>query len=1793
MKKVSRLGILIASLSMATGVITFSSSKLNAKNNHDDLNGAEYIGEVSNETGPVFYPASYSTDITQEPNYSTQNSKTFSLMNFSLAPDRYRGDSVKVAVIDSGINYEHEDFGDIEPESGTIDSTSGSWVYYKYGLGYQSKLNDTLGHGTNVASVIASQINNLGCAGISPNVDLYVFKVTNSSNGYEWTAINSALQYCIDNHVDVVNMSFQAYEHAVSYGSSSMGASTNCSTVLTTKLNNCYNAGITLVGAAGNYNTNEPSYPASNNHVISVGSLADGSITQKAGFSNTYGIDLVAPGYVQVADKGSSNAYKGTSGTSFSAPIVTAAIALYKQKYPNATPSEIESALYDSCDEISGNPSWAGHGRLNVDRFLGLDENSPQSISITSPSDDTLELQVGETYQLQYSVEPNAFNGAIEFASSNSSAASVSNSGLITAVHEGKSTITINPVGFYNISDQLEVTVKAAQTTPVEITVDLSKGVRDGTPASILWTIDDIATIKQEQGGGSNQVADYISAPRFYQNHVVTFTPLSGKTITKLQITCSSASYATALKNSSWSRGEAEASSSVVTWTGSESDPFTVTLGAQTRVSSIKITYTTGGSSVIKTLSSISLSGQKTEFSVGETWSFGGTVTANYSDNSHADVTNNVTFSGNSTSTTGTKTVTVSYTESDVTKTATYDITVSAQTVTTYTVTYNGNGNTSGSVPTDSTSYNSGASVTIKGNTGNLAKTNYTFEGWNTKSDGTGTSYTSGSTFTITKNTTLYAIWESSSGGGDGGSEYQYYSGNYYNSITNSQISTGGTTLITALKDLIQPTTAFGYSNIWTFNENYDKYPSNYDGTDPLTGNTYPTTNNTQKRGKMWDMYSDQTWTGSSQRAGSYNTIGDAYNREHSMPKSWFGGSDSNQPGTDPNHLFNTDGQVNNYRSNYAFGEVVSNITFNGYTFSGKKATGFGILGKNSSGDTVFEPDDAYKGDFARAQMYMATAYYDWNLTQDSNGAKCFSHSDGVSTMKSYYINLLTKWSAEDPVSQKEIDRNNAVYNNSSQKNRNPFIDHPTWANKIWGGTPYTWNGKTSGDETINVDEVSLDKNSLELNVGASATLTATISPNNATNKNVTWESSDSSVATVANGKVTGVKGGTATITVKTEDGEKTATCNVTVKSSGSTGGGDSNTYKLVTSTSELVEESKYVFASASSNAAYLTKIITTTNGNNLPQTDNTYTISSNSITIDEKVLTFTLGKSDNNYTFKTDNYPGNTQYYLDPTDTTGSNYLKISATLTNYGKFSISFSSGAAVITSTGKSSRNIIRYNSGSKIFSCYSSGQSAVYLFKQENSGSVTPEIKDITLNETSKEIDLYSDSKTFALTPTVSFVGDIDTTVSWGTSDSSVASISANTSANGTAITVTANKVGSATITATCGEKSATCSVVITDTTNSNTIKSLEIVTDVESIPFMEGNGKYTVSAKLIATFKDNHTEEVEPEKSNFEISTSSLGYKTITASYGGLSVSKDIRISNNKSDIGETTEGTFVESSTSTSAGSSVNKWNTPSGITISSNATGVDSNGRGFQWSKTAAKVTLKGYTNVSKIEVTVSANCSISSVAVSVGGASFGVSQSISDGDKNKVLVFSNSSITKAASSTVMNGDIVITSTAGSKSFYIKNIDVTTVVGSAGETHDATAFEQAKAWSQYFLDLTSPICSANPDGDNAESLLDIWGELSSEYNYMTSDSKSEFSSSTDSTITDARERYMHIASHYGVDIENFTKAQFANNKGINLFENLNVLDSEHPATFLTVILSFVGVASIGGYFIIKKRKEI
>lgn len=204
--------------------------------------------------------------------------------------------------------------------------------------------------------------------------------------------------------------------------------------------------------------------------------------------------------------------------------------------------------------------------------------------------------------------------------------------------------------------------------------------------------------------------------------------------------------------------------------------------------------------------------------------------------------------------------------------------------------------------------------------------------------------------------------------------------------------------------------------------------------------------------GKIIDIYSSNHWTYGTKQCGSYQGEGDCYNREHSWPSSWF--NDASTPRTDLFHVYPTDGYVNNRRSNHPLAEV-SNAT---YTSSNGCKLGTSIT-NGYSGD-AFEPADEYKGDLARSYFYMSTRYF----TEDSNWGS--SGMTNGAEIKDWAIKMLLRWHKQDPVSQKEIDRNNVIYA-SYQHNRNPFIDHPEYAEMIWdenwqAGTSYNITSATN-----------------------------------------------------------------------------------------------------------------------------------------------------------------------------------------------------------------------------------------------------------------------------------------------------------------------------------------------------------------------------------------------------------------------------------------------------------------------------------------------------------------------------------------------------------------------------------------------------------------------------------------------------------------------------------------------------------------------------------------------------------
>ena len=238
-----------------------------------------------------------------------------------------------------------------------------------------------------------------------------------------------------------------------------------------------------------------------------------------------------------------------------------------------------------------------------------------------------------------------------------------------------------------------------------------------------------------------------------------------------------------------------------------------------------------------------------------------------------------------------------------------------------------------------------------------------------------------------------------------------YYDSAYYLS---------GESLRVALHNIIKNHTAISYTQLWNAFQNTDKKPNN----------------------KVWDIYSDipggtppYEFTFVSDQCGSYSSEGDCYNREHSFPQNWF--NDTSPVYSDLFQLYPTDGYVNNKRGNLPYGDVGS------ASWTSQNGSKTGSCSNSGYSNTVFEPIDAFKGDLARSYFYIAVRYYgeagNWPGSDMTIGAE----------PKPWAISMLLTWHANDTVSQKEIDRNNAIYN--IQHNRNPFIDHPEWVWNIWG----------------------------------------------------------------------------------------------------------------------------------------------------------------------------------------------------------------------------------------------------------------------------------------------------------------------------------------------------------------------------------------------------------------------------------------------------------------------------------------------------------------------------------------------------------------------------------------------------------------------------------------------------------------------------------------------------------------------------------------------------------------------
>ncbi|MES2811807.1 MAG: endonuclease [Bacteroidota bacterium] len=244
----------------------------------------------------------------------------------------------------------------------------------------------------------------------------------------------------------------------------------------------------------------------------------------------------------------------------------------------------------------------------------------------------------------------------------------------------------------------------------------------------------------------------------------------------------------------------------------------------------------------------------------------------------------------------------------------------------------------------------------------------------------------------------------------------------YYNSATGT-----GYTLKTQLYNIIKGHTDRGYAGLWTTYQTSDR------------------DNQNENDNTIFDLYSENqsgsdpyNYTYSTDQCGTYSSEGDCYNREHMIPQSVF---NENAPMVSDAHFIPpTDGKVNGIRSNYPHGNVAS------ASWTSQNGSKLGTSAVSGYSGTVFEPNAAFKGDIARMYFYFATRY------ENTVAGYSYDMFNGTSNQvfTTAFRDMLLAWHAADPVSAREIARNNAIY--TRQGNRNPYIDNPSYVNTIWGG---------------------------------------------------------------------------------------------------------------------------------------------------------------------------------------------------------------------------------------------------------------------------------------------------------------------------------------------------------------------------------------------------------------------------------------------------------------------------------------------------------------------------------------------------------------------------------------------------------------------------------------------------------------------------------------------------------------------------------------------------------------------
>lgn len=258
-----------------------------------------------------------------------------------------KGEGVKVAILDTGIDVTHPDL------SSNI----------QHGLNFTggdpNDFMDGQGHGTHVAGIIAGVDNKQGIVGVAPQAELYIAKVLGDDGEGAIQAICEGIVYAVENKVDIISMS--------------LGCTTNPGDMLYRAIKYAYDNDIVIVVASGN-EAGHVDWPAAYDECIAVGAIDDRK--NIAGFSN-YGtqVDVVAPG-VEILSTYPRGQYARLSGTSMAAPVVAGIIALLiaylrKQGIPYSPASIMDMLHQHSVDGGAiGRDDFFGDGIVDAEKLI-------------------------------------------------------------------------------------------------------------------------------------------------------------------------------------------------------------------------------------------------------------------------------------------------------------------------------------------------------------------------------------------------------------------------------------------------------------------------------------------------------------------------------------------------------------------------------------------------------------------------------------------------------------------------------------------------------------------------------------------------------------------------------------------------------------------------------------------------------------------------------------------------------------------------------------------------------------------------------------------------------------------------------------------------------------------------------------------------------------------------------------------------------------------------------------------------------------------------------------------------------------------------------------------------------------------------------------------------------------------------------------------------------------------------------------------------------------------------------